>query len=70
MDKSNFTPDEWKLLLESMMMAGIAVSAAEPSGLWGLLKESFASGAELNAVKNAYGSASRERRRSQISRGR
>ena len=41
-DKSNFTPDEWKLLLESVMMAGIAVSAAEPSGLWGLLKESFA----------------------------
>jgi hypothetical protein len=46
-DKSNFTPDEWKLLLESVMMAGIAVSAAEPSGLWGLLKESFAEG---NAV--------------------
>ena len=21
-DKSNFTPDEWKLLLESVMMAG------------------------------------------------
>ena len=37
-DKSNFTPDEWKLILESVMMAGIAVSAAEPSGLWGLLK--------------------------------
>ena len=42
-DKSNFTPDEWKLLLESVMMAGIAVSAADPSGLWGLLKEGFAS---------------------------
>jgi hypothetical protein len=36
-DKSIFTPDEWKLLLESVMAAGIAVSAAEPSGLWGLL---------------------------------
>ena len=43
-DKTDFTPEEWKLLLESVMMAGIAVSAAEPSGLWGLLKESFASG--------------------------
>ena len=32
-DKTNFTPEEWKLLLESVMMAGIAVSAAEPSGL-------------------------------------
>ena len=40
-DKSNFTPDEWKLLLESVTMAGVAVSAADPSGLWGLLKESF-----------------------------
>jgi hypothetical protein len=39
-DKSTFTPEEWKLLLESVMMAGIAVTAAEPSGLWGLLKES------------------------------
>ena len=46
-DKSNFTPDEWKVLLESVMMAGIAVTAAEPSGLWGLLKESFASGTAL-----------------------
>ena len=50
-DKSNFTPDEWKLLLESVMAAGIAVSAAEPSGLWGLLKESFASGSALLKAK-------------------
>jgi hypothetical protein len=34
-DKSNFTPDEWKLLLESVMTAGIAISAAEPSGVSG-----------------------------------
>jgi hypothetical protein len=38
-DKSSFTPEEWKLLLESVTMAGIAVTAADPSGLWGLLKE-------------------------------
>ena len=50
-DKSNFTPDEWKLLLESVMMAGIAVTAADPSGLWGLLKESFASGSEFMKAK-------------------
>jgi hypothetical protein len=50
-DKSNFTPDEWKLLLESVTMAGLAVSAADPSGLWGLLKESFAEGAELVSAK-------------------
>jgi len=50
-DKSNFTSEEWKLLLESVMMAGIAVTAADPSGLWGLLKESFASGSELAKAK-------------------
>ena len=50
-DKSNFTPDEWKLLLESVMMSGIAVTAADPSGLWGLLKESFASSSELVKVR-------------------
>ena len=42
-DKSTFTPDEWKLLLESVMMAGIAVSAADPSG--------FAGGTALAAAK-------------------
>jgi hypothetical protein len=50
-DKSNFTPDEWKLLLESVTMAGIAVTAADPSGLWGLLKESFAEGSPLVQAK-------------------
>jgi hypothetical protein len=37
-DKSNFTPEEWQLPLESVMMAGIAVTAAEPRGLWGMLR--------------------------------
>ena len=50
-DKSNFTPDEWKLLLESVMMASIAITAAEPHGLWGLLQESFAGGTELAKAK-------------------
>ena len=55
-DKSSFTPEEWKLLLESVMMAGIAVTAAEPSGLWGVLKESFASGSALRQAKTDPGS--------------
>ena len=50
-DKSNFTPDEWNLLLQSVMAAGIAVTAAEPSGLWGLLKESFAGGTAMAKAK-------------------
>src|SRR5262249_43190909 len=55
-DKSNFTPEEWKLLLESVMTAGIAVTVAEPSGLWGLLKESFASGSALRQAQTDPGS--------------
>jgi hypothetical protein len=31
--KSDFTPAEWTTLLESVMMAGITVTAADPSGL-------------------------------------
>ena len=41
-DKTSFTKDEWTLLLKSPMIAGMAITAAEPSGLWGLLKELFA----------------------------
>ena len=46
-NKTNFTPEEWKLLLESPMMTSMAVTAAEPSGLWGMLKESFAGATDL-----------------------
>ena len=46
-NKQNFTPDEWTKVLESVMLTGVAVSAAEPSGLWGTLKEGFASSSEI-----------------------
>ena len=49
-DKTCFTKDEWTLLLKSPMIAGMAITAADPSGLWGLLKESFAGGAALTKV--------------------
>ncbi len=55
-DKSSFTPDEWKRILEGVMMASVAVTAAEPSGLWGLLQESFAAGTTLAAGKTDAGS--------------
>jgi hypothetical protein len=51
--KTDFTPDEWKLLLESVMTSGIAVTAAEPSGLWGTLKESFACAQTMASGKGA-----------------
>jgi hypothetical protein len=49
-DKASFTKEEWTLLLESPMIAGMAVTAADPSGLWGLLKESFAGGTALTGA--------------------
>ena len=55
-NKQNFEPDEWTKILESTMLAGMAVSAAEPSGLWGALKETFASSSALAAAKSNAGS--------------
>jgi len=46
-DKTSFTPDEWTQILQSPMVAGIAITAAEPSGLWGVLQESLAGGSAL-----------------------
>ena len=40
--KAAFTPEEWNQVLGGVFMAGFAVTAADPSGLWGLLKETFA----------------------------
>ena len=36
-------------------MAGMAITAADPSGLWGLLKKSFASGTALAKVMTDAG---------------
>ena len=49
--KSDFTPEEWKVLLQSVVATGIAITAAEPNGLWGLLKESFASSVPPAKIK-------------------
>ncbi|MFD1327438.1 hypothetical protein [Mycoplana ramosa] len=55
-DKTTFTPDEWNQLLQGVMAAGIAVTAAEPSGLWGMLKEGLASSRALLQAKSDTGS--------------
>jgi hypothetical protein len=49
--KASFSPEEWTKVLQSVMMAGIAVTAAEPSGLWGTLKESMVAGHALLEAK-------------------
>ena len=50
-NKNDFTPEEWTKILESIMVAGIAISTADPSGLWGTLKEAAASSLALAAAK-------------------
>ena len=52
-NKQNFTPEEWTKVLESTMLAGIAVSQADPSGLWGTLKEYLANKSALDPSKLA-----------------
>jgi hypothetical protein len=50
--KTDFSTEEWKEVLASVMMAGMAVTLADPSGLIGLTKEGLASGSALLAAKN------------------
>jgi hypothetical protein len=56
--KADFTADEWKLILGSPMLAGMAVTLAEPSGLWGLMQEGMASGRALLEAKKDPGALS------------
>ncbi|MCI4678849.1 hypothetical protein K9U39_11450 [Rhodoblastus acidophilus] len=53
--KADFKADEWQKLLGAPMLAGLAVTFAEPSGLFGVLKESMASSQALIEAKNAPG---------------
>jgi hypothetical protein len=40
--KDKFTPEEWAGVMQAPMLAGLAVTAADPGGLWGAIKESSA----------------------------
>src|SRR5215813_6537005 len=51
-NKASFSPDEWTKVLQSVMMTAIAITAAEPSGLWGTLKESMVAGRALIEAKS------------------
>ena len=55
-NKQDFTPEEWTKVLQSPMLVGIAVSTADPSGLWGTLKEAVASSSALSTARLDPGS--------------
>ena len=46
-----FTAEEWARLVAAPMLAGIAVTAADPGGLWGAVKESVAVAGAVRAAK-------------------
>ncbi len=56
-EKTAFTPEEWNNLLAAPLIAALAVTAADPSGLWGLLRENFASARVLMETKHTTTSA-------------
>lgn len=37
--KDHFTQEEWESVLQAPMLAGLAVTAADPGGLWSAIKE-------------------------------
>jgi hypothetical protein len=56
-NKANFTPEEWNRIFGSPMVVSMAVTASDPSGLWGLMKEGMAGGwAMLEARQNPQAS--------------
>jgi hypothetical protein len=52
--KDAFAPEDWARVVGAPMLAGIAVTAADPGGLWGAVKESVA---VAGAVREAKGAA-------------
>jgi hypothetical protein len=54
--KSDFSPSEWAQIVASPMVAGMAITAADPGGLWSLLQEGAAGGRSLlEAKQNSAG---------------
>ena len=49
--KDVFAPEDWARVVGAPMLAGIAVTAAEPGGLWGAVKESAAVAGALRAAR-------------------
>jgi len=45
--KQDFTPEEWSELVSAPLLASVAVSAAEPSGLWGTVQEGYANASSI-----------------------
>jgi len=49
--KNDFSPMEWKKLVQAPLLAGFAVTAADPSSFVGTLQEAFANAKQLAEAK-------------------
>jgi len=49
--KNDFAPAEWKKLVQAPLLAGFAVTAADPSSFVGTLQEAFANAKQLAEAK-------------------
>ncbi len=50
--KTDFSPEQWSAILQAPLLAGFAISAADPSGLIGTLQEGMASAKALASAKS------------------
>ena len=53
--KDSFAPEDWARVVGAPMLAGIAVTAAEPGGLWGAVRESTAVAGALRTAAEPGG---------------
>lgn len=51
--KDAFSAEDWSRVVAAPMLAGIAVTAADPGGLWGALRESIAAAGALREAKGS-----------------
>ncbi|MEJ2534058.1 MAG: hypothetical protein P8008_00905 [Gammaproteobacteria bacterium] len=51
--KDKFSEQEWESIVQSPMLAGIAITAADPGGLWSALKESAGVARSLLEAKSS-----------------
>jgi hypothetical protein len=55
--REGFAPEDWARVVGAPMLAGIAVTAADPGGLWGAVRESVAVAGAVRAARGDGGNA-------------
>jgi hypothetical protein len=55
--KDRFTESEWQGVLQAPMLAGMAITAADPGGLWGAIKEGSAMAGALVQARSGAASS-------------